>query len=99
MTAPETTVLSNPSANGSYNAGSVGETTYSNCSFPLLYHTGPSGTGPMLIWQQPHIIWMTELQRLHAPTASAADAIVQRMAAVVEASADFMYLARVPGVC
>jgi hypothetical protein len=90
MVGPETTTLSNPSAGGSYNAGSVGNTTYSSCQFPLLYHTGPSGTGPMLIWQQPHIIWMTELQRLHAPTATKADAIVQRMYAVVEATADFM---------
>jgi hypothetical protein len=48
------------------------------------------GTGPMLIWQQPHIIWMTELQRLHASDAASADAIVQRMSAVVEATADFM---------
>ena len=46
----------------------VGNTTYSNNTFPLLYWTGPSETGPMLIWQQPHIIWMTELQRLHADT-------------------------------
>jgi hypothetical protein len=44
----------------------------------------------MLIWQQPHIIWMVELQRLHADTAQAADAIVSRMGAVVEATADFM---------
>lgn len=47
-------------------------------------------SGPMLIWQQPHIIWMTELQRLHASTAAAADTIVQRMSSVVEATADFM---------
>ena len=44
----------------------------------------------MLIWQQPHIIWMSELQRLHADTDAAAAAIVARMAVVVEATADFM---------
>jgi hypothetical protein len=44
----------------------------------------------MLIWQQPHIIWMSELQRLNAATPSAAAAVVTRMARVVEATADFM---------
>ena len=52
----------------------------------------------MLVWQQPHIIWMTELQRLHAETPAAAAAIVHSMADVVTATADFMasYAAPVP---
>jgi hypothetical protein len=47
----------------------------------------------MLVWQQPHIIWMVELQRLQAETADeavAAAAVVKRMAEVVEKTADFM---------
>ena len=36
------------------------------------------------------IIWLTELQRLHAATDADAAAIVARMAGVVEATADFM---------
>ena len=67
MTGPETTLLSNPNSKGSFNAGSVGQTTYSNCTFPLLYHTGPSSTGPMLIWQQPHVIWMAEVRWQRSP--------------------------------
>ena len=39
--------------NTCFNAPSVGTTTYSNTTHNLLYWTGPSGTGPMLIWQQP----------------------------------------------
>eukprot|EP01052_Picozoa_sp_SAG31_P032758 SAG31_NODE_3625_length_4056_cov_1.750126_1_plen_181_part_00 len=62
MVGPETTFRCNPQSGGAFNAPSVGQTDYSNSSFPLLYHTGPSATGPMLIWQQPHIIWMTEQQ-------------------------------------
>ena len=83
---------------GAFVAQSVGKTTYSNSTWPLLYWTGPSGTGPMLIWQQPHIIWMTELQRLHADTPAAAAAIVASMADVVTATADFMasYAAPIP---
>jgi hypothetical protein len=48
----------------------------------MLYWTGPSTTGPMLTWQQPHIVWMTELQRLHAKTSADAAAIVESMSAV-----------------
>lgn len=62
MVGPETTLRCNPHSGGAFNAPSVGQTDYSNSTFPLLYHTGPSGTGPMLIWQQPHIIWMSEQQ-------------------------------------
>lgn len=39
--------------NTCFDAPSVGTTTYSNTTHNLLYWTGPSGTGPMLIWQQP----------------------------------------------
>ena len=90
MVGPATTAIENPSAGGYFDAPSVGNTTYSDTKYPLLYWTGPSSTGPMLVWQQPHIIWMTELQRLHAETDEAAAAIVKRMAMVVEKTADFM---------
>jgi len=90
MVGPATTLLENPGAGGCFNAPSVGNTSYSNATSDLLYWTGPSSTGPMLVWQQPHIIWMTEVQRLHAPSDADAAAIVGRMAAVVEATADFM---------
>ena len=92
MVGPNTALSAAAAANKtcSIDCGSVGNTTYSNSSYPLLYWTGPSSTGPMLIWQQPHIIWMTELQRLNAASDSAANAIVQRMSKVIEATADFM---------
>ena len=90
MVGPATTLLENPNAGGSYDAPSVGRTTYSNSTSNLLYWTGPSATGPMLIWQQPHIIWMAELQRLHAPSTAAAAAVVARLGDVVETTADFM---------
>ena len=79
-------------------ASSVGNTSYSDSKWPLLYWTGPSTTGPMLVWQQPHIIWMTELQRLHAETPADAAAIVASMTDVITATADFMasYPAPVP---
>ena len=95
MAAPATTPCKAAAQDSSFpwtcfNAPSVGSTTYSNNSYPLLYWTGPSGTGPLLIWQQPHIIWMTELQRLYAPNSSAKAAIVRRMEEVIELTADFM---------
>ena len=51
---------------------------------------GLSKRTPCAQWQQPHIIWMTELQRLHADTSADAAAIVGKMSSVVEATADFM---------
>ena len=47
MVGPATTALM-PAATGWYDASSVGNTSYSNASSPLLYWTGPSTTGPML---------------------------------------------------
>ena len=47
MVGPATTALM-PAAKGWYDASSVGNTSYSNASSPLLYWTGPSTTGPML---------------------------------------------------
>ena len=51
---------------------------------------GLSKRTPCAQWQQPHIIWMTELQRLHADTSADAAAIVDKMSSVIEATADFM---------
>lgn len=44
----------------------------------------------MLIWQQPHAIWMAELQRVLAGNASAQAAVTARLASIVTATADFM---------
>ena len=68
MVGPETTTLSNPSAGGFYNAGSVGETTYSNCSSPLLYHTGPSVSGAQMqagvLFQSPNMSTRIAMHKL-----------------------------------
>jgi hypothetical protein len=47
MVGPATTAMENPTActtGKCFDAPSVGNTTYSNSSYPLLYWTGPSGT-------------------------------------------------------
>lgn len=42
-----------------------------NSTDPLLYWNTPSFQN-LLIWQQPHPIWMTEVERLNSPNATAA---------------------------
>ena len=78
---------SNP-GHGFFDAPSVGAMS-PNATFPLLYWNTPSFQN-LLIWQQPHPIWMTEVERLNSPNATAAAAVERRMGAVVEATADFM---------
>eukprot|EP00041_Stephanoeca_diplocostata_P002216 m.24554 g.24554 ORF g.24554 m.24554 type:complete len:887 (-) comp13081_c0_seq1:959-3619(-) len=90
MVGPATSHLVRRSGGPGFDAPSVGVTTYTNASQPLLYWTGPSTTGPMLIWQQPHAIWMAELQRVLAANASAEAAVTERLATIVSATADFM---------
>jgi hypothetical protein len=48
----------------------------------------PSNVGPLLIWQQPHVIWMAEAQRLAATDGG--DAVRERLWPQVRATADFM---------
>eukprot|EP00937_MAST-01D_sp_MAST-1D-sp2_P007010 g7010.t1 len=90
MVGPATAARESSRGAAGFDAPSVGTTTYSNATHPLLYWTGPSSTGPMLVWQQPHLIWLGELQRLHAPDAAAAARVEARLGAAVEATADFM---------
>ena len=64
---------------------------------PLLAWESSSGIGPLLLWQQPHSITLAESQRRAAAAAGgapAALAVMQRLAPVVFATADF--LASVP---
>jgi hypothetical protein len=53
----------------------------------LLYWESPNDTNPALVWHQPHIIWMSELQYL---ASSNPNEVLQRMKDVVLATADFL---------
>lgn len=85
--------VSNP-GHGMCDAPSVGAMS-PNSTFPLLYWNTPSFQN-LLIWQQPHPIWMTEVERLNSPNPTAAQEVEKRMGAVVEATADFMASFAVP---
>ena len=60
---------------------------------PLLAWESSSGIGPLLLWQQPHSITLAESQRRAAAAAGGAPAaldVMQRLAPVVFATADFL---------
>lgn len=66
---------------------------------PLLAWESSSGVGPLLVWQQGHSVLLAEAQRRAAAAsggAPAALAVMQRLAPVVFASADFMAAFAVP---
>lgn len=57
----------------------------------------PSHIGPFLLWQQPHPIHLAELLRRAAVAGGASDAVGQRYAEVVDATARFMAAVAEPG--
>ena len=60
---------------------------------PLLAWESSNGIGPLLLWQQPHSILLAEAQRRAAAAgggAAAATVVMQRLADVVFATADFL---------
>ena len=60
---------------------------------PLLLWESSSGVGPLLVWQQSHSILMAEAQRRQAAAfggATAALEIMNRLAPIVYATADFL---------
>lgn len=65
-----------------------------NTSSSRLYvWESSSAVGPLLIWQQPHVIWMAEMQRHVANAtqgAAAAAAVMQTQQALVFATAAFL---------
>jgi hypothetical protein len=66
---------------------------------PLLAWESASGVGPLLVWQQSHSILLAEAQRRAAAAAGgapAALAVMQRTAAVVFSTADFLASFAVP---
>ena len=66
---------------------------------PLLAWESSSAVGPLLVWQQSHSIHLAEAQRRAAAAAggaAAALAVMQRLAPVVAATADFLASFAVP---
>jgi len=64
--------------------------------YALAVWDSPSSVGPLLIWEQPHVIWMAEAQRLAAADRDVA-AVRTRLWPLVQATADFMASYAAPG--
>jgi len=57
---------------------------------PVAYWESPNNINPGLVWHQPHIIYMAELEYRSSPTAAAKAEVLHRMREVVLATADFI---------
>ncbi len=58
--------------------------------YALAVWDSPSAVGPLLIWEQPHVIWMAEAQRVAAKSEEDEGAVRARLWPLVRATADFM---------
>lgn len=64
-----------------------------NVTGSLLLWDAANTVNPVLVWQQPHVVWMANAQRLAANASggdAAARAVVAELAQLVAATADFM---------
>ena len=64
-----------------------------NISGSLLLWDTANTINPVLVWQQPHVVWLANAQRLAANASggdAAARAVVAELAQLVAATADFM---------
>eukprot|EP01043_Picozoa_sp_COSAG02_P089829 COSAG02_NODE_26763_length_625_cov_0.908745_1_plen_200_part_01 len=57
---------------------------------PLLYWESPNNINPGLVWHQPHVIYMSELEYRAAPNSSAKAEVLGRLKGIVESTADFI---------
>ena len=58
---------------------------------PLMYWESPNNVNPGLVWHQPHVIYMAELEyRAHGGSASAQAAVLERLKDVVLCTAAFI---------
>jgi hypothetical protein len=57
---------------------------------PLLYWESPNNINPGLVWHQPHVIYMSELEYRAAPNASAKAEVLGRLKGIVESTAEFI---------
>jgi len=57
---------------------------------PLLYWESPNNINPGLVWHQPHVIYMSELEYRAAPNASAKAEVMGRLKGIVESTAEFI---------
>lgn len=57
---------------------------------PLLYWESPNDINPVLVWHQPHIVYMAELQYQAATSTKARDQVLQRLKDIVLETAAFI---------
>jgi hypothetical protein len=57
---------------------------------PLMYWESPNNVNPALVWHQPHVIYMSEMQYKAAPNASAKAEVLHRLSEVVMSTATFL---------
>lgn len=57
---------------------------------PLMYWESPNNINPALVWHQPHVIYMSEMQYKAAPNASAKEKVLHRLSEVVMSTAMFL---------
>ena len=82
---------SNPHGVGRANSDDVGaigsvnsaRTNEKAAGASLLYWESPNNVNPGLVWHQPHVVYMSELEYRAAPNASAKLEVLHRMADVV----------------
>lgn len=56
----------------------------------LMYWESPNNINPGLVWHQPHVIYMSELEYRAAPNATARNDVLQRLKGIVESTAEFI---------
>ena len=54
------------------------------------YWESPNNINPGLVWHQPHVIYMSELEYRAAPNASAKEEVLQRLKGIVDSTAQFI---------